>query len=764
MRNRTLLHTNILVCVIITIGFAITSFVSYRSNFGIFQNDIEKVSTLTSDGIYSDIDDAFSQPVSVSLTMANDSLLKNFLKNETSNLNDKAYLREMQDYLSAYREKYSYDSVFLVSARTNRYYHFNGVDRVLTPENPENDWYYSFIKGADEYSLNVDNDEALANNITVFVNCIIRDTDGTVMGVVGVGLKVDSLQEMLKSYEDKYGITAYLIGDDGKIELSSTNTGHENVNLFDTAAYAGRRDEILGSTDTKETFWYSQNKISGYVVAQYEPNLKWHLVVENDTSAVSDSLAFQLYQGIITIFLIILIVLLIITMVIRRYNERIIELTVSQELEYERLLRDTTDGLYDETYEFDVTRNCAGGEKTRQFFQSLGFGPDAESDDVMRYIAERQVKEEYRDAYLSTFLSENVIAAYNNGITNLIQDFMLSYDDTGYHWARVSARIFYWNSDKSIRMIVYRKNIDDEKKHEFELLESIQKDSMTGLCNKRATEERIAKILSSDSANSVQHAILILDIDNFKMVNDGYGHKFGDSVLIELASELQAQFSERDVVGRIGGDEFLVLISDIENEAALEGKLHRVCERFTKKNFGADDDFHVSCSIGVSLFPSDGDTYAKLYERADRALYFAKAHGKNSFKLFNKITDERSFNVNPRDLQSLLNATTDCVIIFAYTNTLQMLYFNQKCVDFSGTPAEILSSPDYDALSQVYSEDRDAFCAALNTAILENKAFEMVFRFVHRDGHLFKVKMKAIFSNELYEEKYPILYAMFMKQ
>ena len=79
--------------------------------------------------------------------MANDNLLKEFLSDETERLDDDSFIQSMRDYLDAYREKYSYDSVFLVSTQTGRYYHFNGLDRKMEPDNPENVWYYDFISG-----------------------------------------------------------------------------------------------------------------------------------------------------------------------------------------------------------------------------------------------------------------------------------------------------------------------------------------------------------------------------------------------------------------------------------------------------------------------------------------------------------------------------------------------------------------------------------------------------------------------------------------
>ena len=184
MKKNTLLHTNILICVIIIIGFLLTAAISYKTNWGVFEKDVEQVSNLTMEGILHQIDSNFTKPVNISITMANDNLLKEFLAEEEAHLEDEEFIQTMRDYLNAYRVKYGYDSVFLVSRLTSRYYHFKGLDRVLNQGDPENEWYYDFLEAGQEYSLNIDNDEAAKNEITVFINAQILGEDGQVMGIV----------------------------------------------------------------------------------------------------------------------------------------------------------------------------------------------------------------------------------------------------------------------------------------------------------------------------------------------------------------------------------------------------------------------------------------------------------------------------------------------------------------------------------------------------------------------------------------------------
>ena len=145
MKKNILLRTNFLVCFIIIAGFLTTAALSYKANYSASLENIEHVSTLTSEGIYYRMSTIFTKPVNTSLTMANDSLLKELLTHEGQHLDDSQYIQTIREYLNAYQRKYGYDSVFLVSTASDRYYNFNGLDRVLTQGDPENDWYYTCL-------------------------------------------------------------------------------------------------------------------------------------------------------------------------------------------------------------------------------------------------------------------------------------------------------------------------------------------------------------------------------------------------------------------------------------------------------------------------------------------------------------------------------------------------------------------------------------------------------------------------------------------
>lgn len=629
MKKNVLFRTNLLVCIVIIIGFIITSVISYKSNQGIFKKDIESVSRLTSEGIYHQIDSIFTKPINISMTMANDSLLKEFLEGEEQHLGEQEFIGTMQKYLKAYHDKYEFDSVFLASVKTHNYYYYNGLDRMLEEGDPENDWFYDFLKQDIDYGIQIDNDqvEGAGNEVTIFINCRIVDAEGTVMGVVGVGFRVDSLQSLLKSYENNFGVNAYLVDEEGNIEISGNHTRYEgDTNLFSKCDFSELRDTILNSWDETQNHWYHFGNRSGYVVSSFIRNLNWFLIIDNDTTAINQKLTQQLLREVMIVVFTIILVLITITSVIRRYNRKIIELTVKTEKVHQAVFQQATEQLYENIYEIDITHNQAASESTAQYFVSLGAPPDIPYDKALRIIAQTQIKEEYREGYIGTFDPLHVLDAFEKGIENLQYDFMITVDGKKYYWMRITAQIFRWQEDNSVRMLVYRQNIDEQKKHELYMLEQMQKDSLTGLYNKAATQEHVRLML--DQVSESMFAFFILDIDYFKEVNDNLGHAVGDQVLIEFSQTLKSQFRENDIVGRIGGDEFVAFMPVHEAEMA-EDRAEKLVTALQRHIGGGA--IHITASIGVALAESRETNFESLYKAADYALYKAKKQGRNRY-------------------------------------------------------------------------------------------------------------------------------------
>lgn len=174
-------------------------------------------------------------------------------------------------------------------------------------------------------------------------------------------------------------------------------------------------------------------------------------------------------------------------------------------------------------------------------------------------------------------------------------------------------------------------------------------DQLTGIFNKLAFNGRASERLDS-SLSIERHALILLDLDNFKGVNDTLGHAYGDKVLSKTGSILRAEFSTDDFLGRIGGDEFCVLVNSSPSEGTdyetfIREKCEALCNAYRNCYSGDKCDYKISASIGVSFFPEHGSTFEELYAASDKALYSAKKCGKDNYVFYSgsesgEVSDE----------------------------------------------------------------------------------------------------------------------------
>lgn len=198
--------------------------------------------------------------------------------------------------------------------------------------------------------------------------------------------------------------------------------------------------------------------------------------------------------------------------------------------------------------------------------------------------------------------------------------------DRTFLWCRVQVMgILDQNNicTKSIGKII---DIDSQMRELLKLKEEIQRDPFTQLYNKVATEHLINDAIASGQPG----ALFLVDVDNFKRINDQYGHAAGDSVLLSLATRLQGLFRKVDIVGRIGGDEFAIYLNYSANTDGLREKAEAICRIFSLPiEHNSSVVMTVSGSVGGALFPSDAKDYSTLFTNADKAMYESKRRGKN---------------------------------------------------------------------------------------------------------------------------------------
>lgn len=156
-------------------------------------------------------------------------------------------------------------------------------------------------------------------------------------------------------------------------------------------------------------------------------------------------------------------------------------------------------------------------------------------------------------------------------------------------------------------------------------------DALTGLPNRRLLEDRIATNLQHASRNHGKTAVMYLDLDGFKAINDTYGHAYGDEILKLVAGRLVGSSRKEDTVARVGGDEFVILLGAVSSLQDAQEPASKLCEIVSAPYFIKDLTLKLSTSIGISMYPDDADTVQGLIAAADSALYEAKRAGKNRY-------------------------------------------------------------------------------------------------------------------------------------
>lgn len=427
--------------------------------------------------IFNEIQRNLVIPVQISSLMAHDTFLKDWV------LSGESDISKITRYLWEIKEKYNFFSAFLVSSRTRNYYHFKGFHKKISPEDAHDVWYYRFMSSGIDYDLEVDTDEASHGALTIFINHRLNDYQGNLLGVTGIGLKMDDVGRLLHSYEERYHKRIYMVNREGLIQIHSDQKLIEKVNIRQQKGIGEIASCLLSNTVSPVTCEYDDQGRHTLVRSRYIPEFEWFLIVEH-----------------------------------------------------------------------------------------------AEGKDL------RKLRE--------TFVSNLIIGIAVTLLVIVINVLMVNY---------------------------YQSKLED----------LATTDELTGLPNRRFFFIQARRDMANCFRAGRPVAILMIDIDHFKKVNDTYGHGVGDRILTETSVRLKQALREGDLAGRIGGEEFAVLLPETDMKSALKvaERLRRSVEKAVV-TFG-HENCSVTISVGVAVDAYQGENLEGLLEQADSALLRAKKLGRN---------------------------------------------------------------------------------------------------------------------------------------
>ncbi|MCY6369492.1 ABC transporter substrate binding protein [Clostridium ganghwense] len=183
-------------------------------------------------------------------------------------------------------------------------------------------------------------------------------------------------------------------------------------------------------------------------------------------------------------------------------------------------------------------------------------------------------------------------------------------------------------------MLKHKKHIEKLNKKEFEITKLAFEDALTNIPNRRSIHKNLRLLIHEAKNKNIKFGIMFIDIDKFKFINDTLGHDIGDELLIEFSERLKASIKTNDIVARLGGDEFMIILDNITSYSEIKSCANRILESMKKPFFLNEDEFNITCSVGISIYPEHGIDIKTLIKNADTALYKAKNNGRNNFQLF----------------------------------------------------------------------------------------------------------------------------------
>ncbi len=305
---------SLLISLIVLLGAIVTGAITYSAYNKVLKDSTRNIAELSTMNVYSEIDNELTKPIYVSLTMAHDSFVIDWLSRENSTNQD-----EIIDYLQGVQNRYGYNSVFLVSSTTNIYYYYEGINKIVSPDDSHDVWYYDFINSSDAYALDVDVDE-VSGMLTIFINAKLYNHDDQLAAVVGVGVEMDYVQSILGFYEENYQLTVYLIDQNGMVQSSTDATLIEDKNIFDDLDPA-LATQIIDEQDMLLTLDNKQH--SDYIITRYIDDLDWYIVVQKDVDVFARFFIDYFWINLIMILLVLSVVTKIVTVTIHQYQRRI---------------------------------------------------------------------------------------------------------------------------------------------------------------------------------------------------------------------------------------------------------------------------------------------------------------------------------------------------------------------------------------------------------------------------------------------------------
>lgn len=461
-----------------------------------------------------------------------------------------------------------------------------------------------------------------------FVAVPVLDENKNFKGAIHASILVSDFQNYIGKKLGLSNYNVFLIDKQGEyVTKCNRKNAQSYENFFDFFTDHGRKLNIeelkaniqIEKTFTKDVYIDKEDYIACFTPLEQN---NWYTVVtisQNDIhKQVSKLVDYNLYILIAKLLIAFGFLSVLITYITRKEEIK----QRNQEIQVQEKLFSDIDGIVQADLEKNKIIYISNNFKVRKL-DKISY-----SDLIEEYIKNR-VDEKYHKKLLDATQINNLLTLQSQGINRISLEYLILNKNEKI-WNQCEIHI---DTDaKTGHACVYYiiKNIDDKKRREQALKVRAETDELTGLYNRSTGTSLINQFLALNNYTEETSAFLILDLDNFKEVNDTLLHKTGDKALQDVAKIISSTFRKNDIVFRLGGDEFIIFMKNIKG-SIVEEKSKSLVNQLQLTYSNNSKEVSISASIGISLFPKDGSTFSKLYTKADSALYKAKKSGKSTF-------------------------------------------------------------------------------------------------------------------------------------
>lgn len=310
------------------------------------------------------------------------------------------------------------------------------------------------------------------------------------------------------------------------------------------------------------------------------------------------------------------------------------DVTVQMQLREEQENRKLSRQMFDIVLEADLTKNEIIKMEGGGWIQQINICEGAPYTDIICELTKCHIHPDHKSEFLTYYKLESLRDSFEAGTAEFNHVTYIAVEE-GYRWVEFRARVYFSEISNTLRVMIFIQDKDSEIRHRLLLQKKATTDPLTGLENRESAWNHITQFLNEDS--QATHALLFIDLDYFKQVNDHWGHFFGDDVLRIVAIRLKHAFRKDDILGRIGGDEFLVLVKEVCSREKLKERVHQAIKTLSMPIVRGAVEAKITCSIGIAMCSGGETTIEALYQKADEAMYQAKKQGRQQFCFFDDL-------------------------------------------------------------------------------------------------------------------------------